>query len=93
MLDFNETFDEIMQSTSIENTIKDSIKYKRCTSCINAENGSCGFMMIDLYCKKKKEFLHFKYDRSPCAAYQTHPELVKYGGAAPSKEIDVNDTM
>lgn len=93
MLDFNEAFDEIMQNTSVENTIKDSIKHKRCTSCINAENGSCGFMMIDLYCKKKKEFLHFKYDRSPCAAYQIHPDLVKYGGAAPSKEIDVNDTM
>lgn len=86
MCDWNREFGEIMQSTLIENTIKDSIKYKRCTSCINAENGSCGFMMIDLYCKKKKEFLHFKYDRSPCAAYQIHPDLVKYGGAAQRKE-------
>ena len=50
-------------------------------------------MMIDLYCKKKKEFLHFKYDRSPCAAYQIHPDLVKYGGAAQRKEIDVNDIV
>ena len=86
MLDFNETFNEIMQSIAIENIIKDSIKHKRCTSCTNAESRSCGYMMRDLYCKKKKEFLYFKYDRSPCAAYQIHPELIKYGGVAQRKE-------
>ena len=86
MLDFNGTFNEIMQRTSVEKAIKNSIKYKRCTSCINADSGSCGFMMIDLYCKHKKEFLDFKYDRSPCAAYQIHPELEKYVSAAPNKE-------
>ena len=86
MCDFNETFDEIIQSIAIENIIKDSIKHKYCTSCINAESESCGYMMLDLYCKKKKEFLHFKYDRSPCAAYQFHPDLVIYGSAAQRKE-------
>lgn len=93
MLDFNKTFNEIMQSTSIEKIIRDSIKHKRCTSCINAESESCGYMMLDLYCKKKKEFLYFKYDRSPCAAYQIHSKLLKYGDAAQRKEIDVNDTV
>ena len=93
MFDFNKTFNEIMQNTLIVNRIKDSIKHKRCTSCTNAESKSCGYMMHDLYCKKKKKFLYFKYDRSPCAAYQIHPDLVIYGAAAQCKEIDVNDIV
>ena len=82
---FNKIFFSDEQKKSFDRFMKKAIEEKSCTTCKYAKSEPCGYYMNDIYCYKKNKFLVFQYNR-PCAAYQIHSDLVKYGSAAQRKE-------